>query len=182
MLNGFPKSCSHRNCSSFRGSQKPKQNYSSFTTLPYIKGVSDKIQRILHNIGVKVAFKPYLTINKYLPSPKDFTNKDELSGMIYQVPCHDCDFIYIGQTKRTLKSRLNEHKRSIKYQRPEQSALADHSMSMDHKINWEEAKILKLESDYFKRLFTETWYINSKSHVMNRNDGNSFPSVYYKLL
>lgn len=102
--------------------------------------------------------------------------------MVYQVPCHDCDFIYIGQTKRSLKSRLDEHKRSIKYQRPEKSALCQHTISMDHRINWNEAEILKLESDYSKRLFAESWYINSKSHVMNRNDGNSFPPVYQKLL
>ena len=137
---------------------------------------------VLNNIGVMVAFKPYLTVGKYLPSPKDCTKKDELSGMVYQVPCHDCDFIYIGQTKRSLKSRLDEHKRSIKYQRPEKSALCQHTISMDHRINWNEAEILKLESDYSKRLFAESWYINSKSHVMNRNDGNSFPPVYQKLL
>ena len=126
--------------------------------------------------------RPFLTIGKYLPSPKDPINQNEISGIVYQVSCEDCDFLYIGQTKRDLKSRIMEHKRAFKNQRPEQSALCEHSITMDHKINWNDASILHLEQDYTKRLFAESWFINKKSHVINRNDGKSFPSVYKKLL
>ena len=58
------------------------------------------------------------------------------------------NLIYIAQTKRSLKSRLMVHKRCIKYQRPDQSAFCEHSMTMDHKIDWENTIILKLETDY----------------------------------
>ena len=58
-------------------------------------------------------------------------------------------------------------------------------MIMDHKIDWEMLKVetfmLKVETEYNKRLFVESWFINSKSSVTNRNDGNSFPLVYKKL-
>ena len=50
--------------------------------------------------------------------PKDPVDVNEITGIIYQVPCYDCPFVYIGQTKRDLKSRLLEHKRAIKYKRP----------------------------------------------------------------
>ena len=166
-------------CSTLNSS---KSSYTSFTSLPYIRGMSDKIQRVLNEAGVKVGMKPYLTIKKLLPSLKDPLDNCEKSCLVYLVPCHDCDFVYIGQTKRDLKSRLSEHKRAIKYQRPEKSALCEHSISMDHVISWSEAKILKTENDYWKRLFLESWHINSKPHVMNRNDGNAFPSVYLELL
>ena len=94
----------------------------------------------------------------------------------------DCSFVYIGQTKRDLTSRLDEHKRAIKNQRPDLSALCEHYITMDHIISWTEAKILELETDYRKRLSFESWYINAKLHVMSRNDGNSFPAVYSDLL
>ena len=55
-------------------------------------------------------------------------------------------------------------------------------MIMDHKIDWENTIILKVETYYNKRLFVESWFLNSKSNVINRNDGNSFPLVYKKLL
>ena len=41
---------------------------------------------------------------------------------------------------------------------------------------------LKDEPDYSKRLFVEGWFVNSKSNVIHRNDCNSFPLAYKKLL
>ena len=120
-LNGFPRrfSCLARK----EKPRRPTNSLKSFTSLPYIHGTTDKIQRVLNDDGVKVAMRPFVTIGKSLPSPKDPLNVNEIIGIIYQVPCHDCPFVYIGQTKRDLKSRLSEHKRAIKYQRPEKFAL-----------------------------------------------------------
>ena len=92
--------------------------------------------------------KPHLTIRKLLPSLKDRLDNSEKSCLVYQVPCRDCSFVHIGQTKCDLKSRLDEHKRAIKNQRPDLSAFCEHSIAMDHIIFWTEAKILELETDY----------------------------------
>jgi len=70
-----------------------------------------------------VAMKPVQTIAQILPSPKYPQTHKEKSCIVYQVRCSDCEFFHIGQTKRDLKSRLAEHKRAIKFQRPEQFAL-----------------------------------------------------------
>ena len=122
--------------------------------------------------------RPFVTIGKSLPSIKDSLDLNEITGIIYQVPCHDCPFVYIGQSKRDLKSRLSEHKRAIKYQQPETSAPCEHSITLDHIIEWNEATILSTEKDCTKRLFTEIWFINENFNVINRNDGNTLPSVY----
>ena len=114
--------------------------------------MSDKIQRVLNKVGVKIAMKPHLTIRKLLPSLKDLLDNSEKSCLVHQVPCRDCSFVYIGQTKRDLKSRLDEHKKAIKNQRPDLSALCEHFITKDHIISWIEAKILELETDYRKRL------------------------------
>ena len=126
--------------------------------------------------------RPFATIEKSLPSHKNLSNVSEIIGIIYQVTCHDCPFVYIGKAKRDLKSRLSEHERAIKYQRTEKSALCDHSIILDHKIDWNEATILSTEKVYTKRLFAESWLVNKSSNVINRNDGNTLPSVYKKLL
>ena len=55
-------------------------------------------------------------------------------------------------------------------------------MENDHIIDWSKVKILKVEHDYSKRLFTESWYIKEKPQELNRNDGLSFPAVYRELL
>ena len=55
-------------------------------------------------------------------------------------------------------------------------------MINDDTIAWQEAQILKTESDYSKRLFTKSWFINKEFNVLNRNDGVALPSAYIKLL
>ena len=89
---------------------------------------------------------------------------------------------YIGQIKRDLKSRISEHQRAMKLQRPEKLEHCQHSMKNDHLINWSEVKISKVEHDYSKRLFTESWYLNENLQMLNRNDEIAFPAVYRKLL
>ena len=54
-------------------------------------------------------------------------------------------------------------------------------MDNDHLIDWSEVKNLKVEHDYSKRFFTESWYINEKPQVLDRNDGLLFTAVYRKL-
>ena len=45
----------------------PTHSFESFTSIPYIQGVSDKMQRVLNEVRVKVAKKPHLTIRNFLP-------------------------------------------------------------------------------------------------------------------
>ena len=74
-----------------------------FTCFPYLCGTSDQIKGILNEIEIKIAMKPHKTVDKFLLSPKDALNKREISGIIYQLLCHDCKFTYVGQTKRDVK-------------------------------------------------------------------------------
>ena len=52
----------------------------------------------------------------------------------------------------------------------------------NNRITRSEVEILKTETDYSKRLFAKSWFINEKPEAMNRNDGHAFPLVYKKLL
>ena len=55
-------------------------------------------------------------------------------------------------------------------------------MINNHSIAKQEAQILKTESDNSKWLFAESWFINKKSNISNRNDGVTFHSMYKKLI
>ena len=140
------------------------------------------IRRVLNEAGVKVAMKPIHTIGRILPSPKDPLTLVEKNCLVYQVPCFDCDFVYIGQTKWDLKSRFAEHKLAIRNQEPEKSALCEHSIQFDLLIDWNNSKVLKTKTHYSKRLTSEAWFINSHPHVMNRSDGDSLQRVYRRLI
>ena len=180
-LNGYPRKyfCRQRKTTD---RSLPSHSFKSFTSITYIQGLCDEIQSVLNEVGVKVAMKPHLTIRKLLPFLKKPVDNSEKSCLVYQVPCRDCSFVYIGQMKCDLKSRLDEHNRTIKNQLPDLSTLYKYSITKDHIISWTEAKILKLETDYRKRLSFESWFINVKPHVRNRNDGSPFPAVNLDLL
>ena len=96
----------------------------------------------------------------------------------YKIPCADSEFAYVGQTKRDLKSRVAEHKRAVKNAEPEKSALCEHLMLFDHRINWEESTVLKYVTSYRRRLIAEIWFIKAYTNVTNRSDGETLPSVY----
>ena len=37
-------------------------------------------------------------------------------GVVYEVPCGECNHVYIDETVRTLRKRLTEHKAAVKKQ------------------------------------------------------------------
>ena len=65
-----------------------------------------------------VAFKPTWTRRQFLVAPKDKSEKKDVTGPIYSIHCQgqtntgQCEEFYIGKTKRSLKARFLEHRRS----------------------------------------------------------------------
>ena len=41
--------------------------------------------------------------------PKDPIPKEKKTGVIYKIPCQDCNTNYIGETGRALSTRIKEH-------------------------------------------------------------------------
>ena len=62
--------------------------------------------------------------------------------MIYQIPCVDCDKSYVGQTGRTQSQRLKECQRAVTILNIDTSALVEHVLTEDHRINWKERTII----------------------------------------
>ena len=68
-FNGFPRRFS---CLALKEKpRRPANSFASFPSLGYIHVTTDKIQRVLNDVGVKVAIRPFVTIEKSLPSPRD---------------------------------------------------------------------------------------------------------------
>ena len=64
-----------------------------------------------------MCFKPTRTLRQLLVAPKDKTEKQDVTGPVYMIPCQgqttrgQCLESYIGETERSLKKRFQEHKR-----------------------------------------------------------------------
>ena len=110
--NNYPMMSFIQNCESALTKQPAENNFHSFAVLPYIQGVSEKICRILKQQKVEVAYKPQLTINSLFLRPKELDDSDrQKPGIVYKINCTQCNFVYYGQTERSLKTRIAEHKR-----------------------------------------------------------------------
>ena len=82
--------------------------------------------------NIKVALKPHLTIGSLFPRPKDPVPKDQARGVIYSIPCKDCEKLYIGETKRKFNTRLREHKKAVEQKHPKKFVLAEHCLQSGH--------------------------------------------------
>ena len=84
---------------------QPPDSYSAFISIPYVQGVSEPIKRVLAQVGIRVALKPHCMLSSVFRKPKDRIVESEKSGLVYEIPCRDCDAVYIGETGRSLKNQ-----------------------------------------------------------------------------
>ena len=81
---------------------------------PYIRELSEKIKKVWTPLGVKPVFTPRKTPKRELLQVKNRTPELKQIGVVYKIPCKDCPEVYVGETKRTLKVRLSEHRQVVK--------------------------------------------------------------------
>ena len=164
---------------------QPPDSYSAVISIPYVQGVSEPIKRVLAQVGIGVALKPHCMLSSVFRKPKGRIVGSEKSGLVYEIPCRDCDAVYIGETGRSLKTRKREHFDAVKRMDVKKSALCQHIVDFDHFIAWDKAKILKMEANYSKRRSAESFFINQRAaevNVLNRIDGANMPVVYGMLM
>ena len=70
------------------------------------------------------------------------TTEQKQMGVVHEIPCKDCPVVYVGETQRTLKVRLIEHRQVVKQGDPKNS-IAVHVQKSIHCINWEGTTIQK---------------------------------------
>ncbi|XP_066030917.1 uncharacterized protein [Pocillopora verrucosa] len=73
-------------------------------TIPYIKGTSEAIARILQPYNIRVAHKPITNLRHLLTNVKDKAEPNNRQGAIYKIECSDCQASYIGETGRNLNT------------------------------------------------------------------------------
>jgi len=96
-----------------------------------------------------------------------FTNKHSETGVVYNIPCKQCDKSYIGQTSRELKTRIAEHQYAIK-KRNMNNSIARHNILEGHDPDFSGAEILTKEKNTSTRVQKESWFIaKNNSQIIN---------------
>ena len=83
-------------------------------TIPYVKNISEQVAKVYKKAGITSAMRPHKKIRSMVVHAKDKIPKDRTNGVVYQVPCKNCDQVYIGETSRALGTRITEHKDDVR--------------------------------------------------------------------
>ena len=108
---------------------------------PYVRaraGEAISCRKTLRPLGVGVAHRasPWKW-TLCTAGLKDSIPEKSRKGVIYRVPCKECDAVYIGETLHNLEERLKEHKRHVEKSDPKGSAIAEHVLKTGHSIAWD---------------------------------------------
>jgi len=143
LLNGYPKWI-------IKNRRKKQHNRSpefrSKIVLPYSADLGETLKRILESHRIQTFFKPIIKPSTTLASGKDAVPASKRRDVVYEIPCGSCEHRYIGETKRSLSTRLKEHHRDALprnvLKNPEKTALTKHAAQSGHAFHWDYAHVL----------------------------------------
>ena len=86
-------------------------------------------------LGIRTTFKSRGTLHEALVRTKELHPGWKKKGVVYQVPCAECDCAYIGETRRSLEKRLSEHRGAVK-RNDTKNGIAVYAWQTQHKVDW----------------------------------------------
>ena len=96
--------------------------------------------------------------------------------MVYHVKCDNCSADYVGETARSLNSRLKEHRRPA-------SHVGKHLKEHQHQFREDQVAVLHQEASWFKRGVAEAIHIEKHTPTLNKDRGrHTLPVIYRQLM
>ena len=129
--------------------KEPAQESKSTAIVPYIEGVLEVLRRCLQQQGKRTAFKSDTTLRSHLVRPKDALESIKQNG-VNKIPC-ECGEVYIGETGRSMRERIKEHDRDIRFARTQTSAVSEHAKETEHIPIWSEVKFIDRDPHWYTR-------------------------------
>ena len=147
---------------------KIKIDFKNSVVVPYTKYFSD-LKPVLRSCDKNIIFKyPNKLANKLCNNK--LSNK-KLDIGVYKIDCLNCHKYYIGETGRSLNTRMGEHKNDIKNNK-KSSAIVNHVNSVDHDFDFDNVSLLFPNSNISNRHIVESGLIiNNKENCVNLNNG-----------
>lgn len=126
-------------------------------------------------------------ITKKRRSPEEIFTKN----VVYKIPCSEpCQISYIGQTGKTLKTRIKQHgemcrrktsANKLKLDKKD-NGLAYHHLKTGHDFNFSNPQILAVERNYWRRLIVEAIEIRNTPNTANLKPGLDISEIWSPFL
>ena len=136
--------------------------------LPYVEGTSEKSRRIPRSHEIRSTFYTEMTLCKLLCKPKDRVATEDKNNIVYEIDYSNCQAVYFGESKWFLKSRSDEHKRSVRNCDCDKNEIAKHCLEADHNFNWDQKKVIDRKSRLIPRKIKETiHFLKNPNHMLH---------------
>ena len=175
ILPGQPTTTSTRSMTA-TGEPAPKLLF-----LPYIAGVTDRIERVCRPFGIRVICGYRGKMREALVKVKQPTPELDKKGVVYEVPCGECNHVYIGETGRTQRKWLTEHRAAVK-KCDHKNGIAVHAWKSGHQVEWESAKVKEVAPNLAHRRIVEALHIHRTPNTTNLDCGLTLDSIWFPLL
>jgi hypothetical protein len=87
-----------------------------------------------------------------------------MAQIVYSIPC-ECGRSYIGETGRPLAVRILEHRYNLKQSLV---VLAQHAYEEYHRVSWDEARVLEVESNSRYRKYKESAHLACSTNPISQ--------------
>ena len=88
--------------------EKPSTNRFSIVSIPYYGNLSEIVNRLLQKYEVNIVFRTNSKFDRFITLGKDPYEIAEHNNVVYKIS-RNCGKRYVGQIKRPLRIRLDEH-------------------------------------------------------------------------
>jgi len=136
-------------------------------TIPYVNSVSHKFKHLTNDLDAQTSYYSLNKLGMIIKGQKDRVPNMSQMNVVYKLSCKDCTATYVGQTCRTLKTRISEHKNHIHRNTTTQSVITEHRRNYSHDFNWNNVEILDKERYLTKRLISEMIHIKRQNNSLN---------------
>jgi len=126
-----------------------------------------------------MAYKDIDKLSRFIRVHKDRLPSMLHNNVMYKINCGDYDASYVGQTSKTLKTRIGKHKNHINWR-------TQHSVTIVWNIDMNSIEIIEIldeERILNKRLISEMIFIRKQKNSLNlQTDTELLDNAYSNLL
>lgn len=137
-------------------------------SLPYFPGVSERISKVLREVGVLTALRPVRTLRSLLVKKRPEPSR--IFGSVYSIKCMSCPWLYVGETGRSVEERGKEHARAVRCMDVQRSEVARHVIEDGHDVDVSGVSILDKEDNWRRRIVKEALWtrrLGARNKVMH---------------
>ena len=134
--------------------------------LPHVEGTSEKLQRILRSHKIGSTFYTENTLHKLLCNPKERAATEDKSNFVYEINFSNCEAVYFGESKRSLKSCSDERERSVRNCDCHKNEIAKKYWEGNRNFSWNQKKVINRGSRFIPRKIRAAIHsLKSPNHI-----------------